>query len=171
MNHMFIVVTAFCAAIVSPAFATIQLGGSVSDDRPSLVYDPESGDLSAEGGGRLFTTLQIDTGPGIMKNCTDVGFLDTCPDRLFRLIPQGVDALTFDRAFYPGLPPESVMEQVTATGSLLPSGGFHSDLARLGPNISQIDLVYVPEPSGRTCTLVLVAGFALMAVRRRRAGH
>ena len=68
------------------AFAEISLGGAVDDERVSLVYEPSSGRLSVEAGGKkLMTIIEVVSKSQLFGNASNSrvldGKLDKCQEQ------------------------------------------------------------------------------------------
>jgi hypothetical protein len=147
-------------------FAEIQLGGSVSDEIPSLVYVASTGDLSVEGGGQLLTTIEITSEGGLFQKCIQPpGLFDVCSDaKIFWLDPRGFESLLFEGALEANLTPTLLKHDLSAAGAYSTDGGaFYSDV----PGQSRIDLVYVPEAPGSIRWLLVMPLLAVRCFRRR----
>ena len=138
-------------------------GGSLNDDRISIVYDSSSGEISFDSADVLVSTFLIEsnaallTGAGPSTNLSGQFDVDPLgdppnPSTLFKLVPTGFTDLSFGSVAQPGLTEDAVLMDLSASGSLLPSG-------LIGP----VDLVYIPIPEPSTFRGALIALFLIAA--------
>ena len=129
-----------------------------------LVYDVSNGNYSVTAGGEKITTWEHKT-EGLF-NCDNLvegtlpGLLDVCTsDKLFKLDPEGIEAIDFGNILAPGLSFHDITNATESiSGSMLPDGG----LDRYDPNSP---FLWIPEPSSMK---ILVIGLPEARIDRRR---
>ena len=142
-------------------YATIQSNGQSGDGQTSVVYSPDTGELSVDAPlGVELTSINIDSASGIFTGdaAQNLGgsFDHDADGNIFKAtFGSSFGSLSFGSVAQAGLSPQFVADDLTVVGSLAGGGD-------LGP----VDLVYVPEPS--TVWLLLTAIGPLLAFRRRR---
>lgn len=151
-----VVLALFIAADVS---AAIPLGGSLDDDRVSLVYDPSTGGLSLDAAAYRFWTVEISSESGYFTGARPEVLVSAAdnfvPSKLFTLQPTGVGDTDFGPALAPGIAAPVLADDLAMFGDCFPV-----DCLSRG-----VDLIYVPEPSSFA---LLPTGVMLVALRRRR---
>jgi hypothetical protein len=161
-----VVTTLLMVAAMGQTVAAVPTGGKIGDDRVSLIYNPNTGNVFLDAAGQQISTLEIISPSGyltgIHPDCLPVPIMTHCgeelPWKLFLLRTQGMGDRDLGEVFTPGLPLHVLAAELEVNGSVLPSGSVNS--APWGP----VDLGIVPEPSG----MVFLGGGLLGLLRLRR---
>jgi hypothetical protein len=150
--------------VATTAQAQIELGpypAGLSDDKPSLVYNPADGALSiAMPGDTKWSTLEMISPNGMFTGTATPGlvlppFDVFSPTKYFLLKTTGLGDQELGAALAPGLSGAALAAELEVNGSVLPSGPL------------SIDLLVVPEPS--SIVMIGLGLVGLAGLRRKRA--
>ena len=143
------------------------LGSAANIDAVTVIYNPSDGQFDAVSNGADLTTLEIQsaghwfipTGASPSTSPFDI----TRTDKLFRLAPDGVSAISFGQVLSPNITASQIINDLIIDGSLLGGG----NLQRAGGGGPY--LFVVPEPSS-SCLFIagLIVSSSFIA---RRAGR
>jgi hypothetical protein len=131
-----------------------------SEERTSIVYDGNTGELSVNAPVHTeLTSIHIDSTLGIFTGSAAQilggSFDNDVDDNNFEAIfGSSFGSLSFGNVAQPGLTEISLLDDLTVTGSLAGGG-----------DLGDVDLIYVPEAS--TVMLLVAGSWAVAAFRRR----
>ena len=141
-------------------YAAVKEDGNVGDGQTSLVYDVGSGELSVDApAGKELTSINVTSAGSMFTGdkpaVLDGAFDNFAADNLFKATFGGsFGSISFGNVLPSGLSEEAVSADLSAVGSLAGGG-----------DLSEVDLVYIPEPS----TMMLLGfGIASAVVLIRR---
>ena len=136
--------------------------GFPGDEQTSLVYDPDTGELSVDApAGKELTSLNVTSAGGKFVGdkpaALDGAFDNFAADNLFKATFGGsFGSISFGNVLPAQLSRDDVVADLSAVGSLAGGG-----------DLGDVDLIYVPEP----CAFILLAlGLMSFAMRVRRVG-
>lgn len=145
------------------ANAAVPGGGTIDDDKISLIYDPGTGDLSIDAAGQQWSTLEITSASGLFTGTPAAGlvlppFDVFSPTKYFLLKTAGMGDTHLGQVLPTGINLTTLGDDLTVNGSVLPRGNIND--AQWGP----VDLVWIPEPASM---LLLGLGMASILTFRR----
>ena len=141
-------------------YAALGPDGERSDDQTSIVYDAATGEVSVDAPADVeLTSINLQSASGIFteapaENLGDA-FDNDADDNIFKATFGGsFGSLSFGNVAAAGLSREFLLDDLTVQGSLAGGG-----------SLGEVDLIYVPEPSGLA---LIVFGFLAVTRRQRR---
>ena len=153
---------AYAAVRPGGRYAAIQPNGEANDRQTSIVYDPETGDLSVDvPASTELTSILVESASGILtgpengppRHC----LVFECPDKEFRIFQSNFGStfgsFDFGKVAQSGLTEDFLVDDLTVVGSLHGGGA-----------LGDVDLIYVPEP---LTALTLILGTLAVFARRR----
>jgi hypothetical protein len=159
-NQLDIVAAQQAAIYLTGWYAAIKRNGQQADAQASVRYDPHTGELAVDApAGKELTSINIDSAAGIFTGEAAAnlgGSFDNDSDaNLFKAtFGSSFGSLSFGHVAQTGLSEQFLLSDLTVIGSL--AGG--------GP-LGDVDLIYVPEPTGAMLASLALVTFALL-VRR-----
>ena len=163
-NQLDIVSALGPAFYLTGPYAAIGQGGSLSDDKTSLVYDATTGELQVDPpAGKELTSINITSASskfvGDKPAVLDGAFDNFAADNLFKATFGGsFGSISFGNVLPAGVGEQELASDLSAVGSIAGGG-----------DLGDVDLVYIPEPSS---LILLVLGFTMtirsMLMLRRR---
>ena len=145
-------------------YEAIAPGGTIGDDKVSIVYDPESGNVQIDAGGNQLSGIQIVSDSNIFDTADqaqnlggpfDVNRADKIAKAVFG---ESFGDLDFGNIARTGQSEAFLAADLTATGTLSPSGSLSAD---------DIDLIVIPEPA--SVGLLCIGLAVCVTAGRRRA--
>ena len=143
------------AAYLTGPYAAVRTGGQLEDEQTSLVYHADTGELSVDAPvGTTLTSINISSARnkfiGNKPAVLDGAFDNFAADNVFKATFGGsFGSISFGAVLPAQLSENEVAADLSAVGSLAQGG-----------DLGEIDLVYVPEPSG----MLLFAMAAILTI-------
>lgn len=146
---------------LSGPYPAVQPNGQQADAQTSVVYNAATGELAVDAPAQAeLTSINIDSASGIFTGqpTANLGgsFDNDSDNNIFKAtFGSSFGSLSFGNGAQTGLSEDFVAGDLTVIGSLQGGGG-----------LGDVDLVYIPEPSG--LVLVILGLLGLMAAARLR---
>jgi hypothetical protein len=137
--------------------------GQAGDRQTSIVYDADSGGLSVDAPANSeLTSINIDSAARIFTGASadNLGgsFDNDADNNIFKAtFGSSFGSLSFGNVAQAGFSEEFVLNDLTVIGSLAGGG-----------DLGEVDLIYIPEPSGLLLGLLALAGCLLQNAPRTR---
>ena len=152
---------ALVVVFASMAQAALPLGPGYGDDIISLIYNPETGNLSLDAAGKQVTTLEMLSAAGNFTGTAADGLVAPpfdvfSPKKYFLLKTAGIGDTDLGNALPTGLGADALAADLTVQGSVKPQGG-----------LGAVDLHVVPEPT--SLALIGAGLLGMLSIRRKRA--
>jgi hypothetical protein len=145
-------------------YNAVRPGGTNGDGQTSVIYNTNTGELGVDApAGAQLTSINIDSASSIFTGhaAENLGgsFDNDADNNLFKAtFGDSFGALSFGNVAQTGLSEDFVANDLTVVGSLAGGG-----------DLGEVDLIYVPEPSG--CLLLVLGSVVLLSRRMRRGGR
>jgi hypothetical protein len=161
------IIAALAAGVyLTGPYAAVGSGGKQGDGQTSIVYNPTNGELAVDApAGTELTSFNIDSAAGIFTGETaqNLGgsFDNDSDNNIFKAtFGSSFGSLSFGNVAAAGLSEEFLLGDLTVIGSLAGGG-----------ELGAVDLIYVPEPSAMTLTVLGLLGLLRFAWPRRNSGR
>jgi predicted dienelactone hydrolase len=164
-NQLDIVAAQQGALYLTGTYAAVPTGGQAGDGQTSILYDAGTGELAVDApAGAELTSINIDSAAGIFTGTAaqNLGgsFDNDSDNNIFKAtFGSSFGSLSFGNVAQTGLSEAFVLSDLTVVGSLAGGGA-----------LGDVDLIYVPEPSTVTLTVLGVLGLLRYARPRRESG-
>jgi hypothetical protein len=141
---------------LSGPYAAIRKGGHRGDAQASILYDAATGEVGVDApAGLQLTSINIDSAAGIFTGnpAQNLGgsFDNDSDNNIFKAtFGSSFGSLTFGNVARSGLAKEFVLNDLTVVGSLAGGGA-----------LGDVDLIYIPEPTGAVLASVALVIFTL----------
>jgi hypothetical protein len=162
-NQLDIVAAQQAGLYLQGPYGAVAAGGQSGDGQTSLIYDPATGELAVDApAGVDLTSINIDSASGIFTGdpAQNLGgsFDNDGDSNIFKAtFGDSFASLSFGNVAQAGLDEQFLAADLTVVGSLAGGGA-----------LGEVDLIYVPEPSGVAMLLVGLGAVWTLASRRRR---
>ena len=143
-------------------YAAIVSGGAANDDKTSIIYDANTGEVAVDAPvGVELTSVNIDSAAGVFTGdaAQNLGgsFDNDADGNIFKAtFGSSFGSLSFGNVAQPGLSEDFVANDLTVVGSLAGGG-----------DLGNVDLIYIPEPSAVVLFGLGLVGTVLVSQRRR----
>ena len=158
-NQLDIIAALNAGVYLTGPYAALQPSGGQGDAQTSLVYDAGTGELSVDApAGKELTSINVTSADnlfiGDQPAVLDGAFDNFARDNIFKATFGGsFGSISFGNVLDAGIAEDKLLADLSAVGSLAGGG-----------DLGNVDLVYIPEPSG---VALLLLGFLCLAARRR----
>ena len=145
-------------------YAAIKPGGQPNDGQTSIIYDVSTGEVAVDApAGTDLTSINIDSVAGIFTGepAQNLGgsFDNDSDTNIFKAtFGSSFGSLSFGNVAQTGLSDDFVANDLTVVGSLAGGG-----------DLGEVDLIYIPEPTGLVLLSVGLGGLCLWTRRNRRS--
>jgi hypothetical protein len=144
-------------------YAAVSSGGRRGDGQTSIIYDATTGEVAVDApAGMELTSINIDSAAGIFTGSAAANlsgsFDNDADNNIFKAtFGSSFGSLSFGNVAQTGLAEQFVLNDLTVVGSLAGGGA-----------LGDVDLIYVPEPTGAMLASVALVIFTLHLFGRAR---